>query len=38
MIKVAVLGYGNIGSGVVQVLLNNKETIAKTAGDEIVPE
>ena len=37
MIKVAVLGYGNIGSGVVQVLLMNKETIAKKAGDEIVP-
>ena len=36
MIKVAVLGYGNIGSGVVQVLLKNKETIAKKAGDEIV--
>ena len=38
MIKVAVLGYGNIGSGVVQVLLKNKETIAKKAGEEIVPE
>ena len=37
MIKVAVLGYGKIGSGVVQVLLKNKETIAKKAGDEIVP-
>lgn len=37
MIKVAVLGYGNIGSGVVQVLLKNEETIAKKAGDEIVP-
>ena len=37
MIKVAVLGYGNIGSGVVQVLLKNKETIAKKAGDESVP-
>lgn len=37
MIKVAVLGYGNIGSGVVQVLMKNKETIAKKAGDEIVP-
>ena len=37
MIKVAVLGYGNIGSGVVQVLLKNKETIAKKAGDEVVP-
>ena len=37
MIKVAVLGYGNIGSGVVQVLLKNKETIAKKAGDETVP-
>lgn len=37
MIKVAVLGYGNIGSGVVQVLMKNKELIAKKAGDEIVP-
>ena len=37
MIKVAVLGYGNIGSGVVQVLLKNQETIAQKAGDELVP-
>lgn len=37
MIKAAVLGYGNIGSGVVQILLRNKEVIAKHAGDEIVP-
>lgn len=37
MIKLAVLGYGNIGSGVVSVLLNNKEVIAKQAGEEIVP-
>lgn len=35
MIKVAVLGYGNIGSGVVQVLSMNKECIKKTAGQEI---
>lgn len=37
MIKAAVLGYGNIGSGVVSVLLNNRETIAAHAGEEIVP-
>ena len=37
MIKLAVLGYGNIGSGVVSVLLENRELIAKKAGDEIVP-
>lgn len=35
MIKVAVLGYGTIGSGVVEVLETNKESIAKRAGDEI---
>ena len=35
MIKVAVLGYGNIGSGVVQVLSMNQECIKKTAGQEI---
>ena len=37
MIKLAVLGYGNIGSGVVEVLLKNKEFIAQKAGDEIEP-
>ena len=37
MRKAAVLGYGNIGSGVVSVLLNNRETIAAHAGEEIVP-
>ena len=37
MQKLAVLGYGNIGSGVVEVLLNNKELIAQKAGEEIVP-
>lgn len=35
MIKVAVLGYGTIGSGVVEVLETNRESIAKRAGDEI---
>ncbi len=36
MFKIAVLGYGTIGSGVVEVLDRNKEIIAKRAGDEIV--
>lgn len=35
MIKVAVLGYGTIGSGVVEVLETNKEHITQTAGSEI---
>lgn len=35
MIKVAVLGYGTIGSGVVEVLENNREHITQTAGEEI---
>lgn len=35
MIKVAVMGYGTIGSGVVEVLDINKASIAKRAGDEI---
>jgi len=35
MIKIAVLGYGTIGSGVVEVLQTNKDSIAKRAGDEI---
>ena len=35
MIKAAVMGYGTIGSGVVEVLSRNKETIAKRAGDAI---
>ena len=33
MIKVAVMGYGTIGSGVVEVLDINKNSIAKRAGD-----
>lgn len=36
MIKIAVLGYGTIGSGVVEVLETNKEVLAKRAGEEIV--
>lgn len=36
MIKVAVMGYGTVGSGVVEVLDINRSSIAKRAGDEIV--
>ncbi len=35
MSKVAVMGYGTVGSGVVEVLLNNREVIAKRAGEDI---
>lgn len=35
MINVAVLGYGTVGSGVVEVLENNKEEITKKAGEEL---
>lgn len=35
MIKVAVMGYGTIGSGVVEVLNINKSNIAKRARDEV---
>lgn len=35
MVQVAVLGYGTVGSGVVEVLENNREIIAKKAGDLI---
>lgn len=35
MINIAVLGYGTIGSGVVEVLDTNGESIAKRAGDQI---
>lgn len=35
MVKVAVLGYGTVGSGVVEVLEKNKDSIAKKAGAEI---
>ena len=35
MINVAVLGYGTVGSGVVEVLTTNKESIAKRIGDDI---
>lgn len=33
--KIAVLGYGTIGSGVVEVLTENSESIAKRAGEEV---
>jgi len=35
MIKVSVLGYGTVGSGVVQILRENAELITKKAGQEI---
>ncbi len=35
MINVALLGYGTVGSGVVEVLNTNQESINKKAGDEI---
>ena len=35
MIKIALLGYGTIGSGVAEVLDINRESITKRAGEEI---
>lgn len=35
MVKVAVLGYGTVGSGVVEVFHTNQESINKKAGEEI---
>lgn len=35
MIHIAVLGYGTVGGGVVEVIETNKEDISKKAGDEI---
>lgn len=35
MIKIAVLGYGTVGSGVVEVLNTNAKVIARRAGQEV---
>ncbi len=35
MVNIAVLGYGTVGSGVVEVINTNSEIIAKNAGQEI---
>lgn len=35
MIQISVLGYGTVGSGVVEVLSTNKDSITKRAGQEI---
>lgn len=35
MIKVAVMGYGTIGSGVVEVITDNREVIASRIGEEL---
>ena len=36
MIKIAILGYGTIGSGVVEVLNTNSESIAKRDRKSVV--
>lgn len=35
MVKVAILGYGTVGSGVAQVLLENKDAITHSVGEEV---
>ena len=35
IVNIAVLGYGTVGSGVVEVLTTNRETITKRAGESI---
>ena len=35
MVKVAILGYGTVGSGVAQVLCQNKDAIARSVGDAV---
>ena len=35
MVNVAVLGYGTVGSGVVEVLSRNADVLKKSAGQEI---
>ena len=35
MINIAVLGYGTVGSGVVEVINTNYDIIAKKAGEEV---
>lgn len=35
MVKVAVMGYGTVGSGVVEVIEKNKEMVQKKAGDTL---
>ena len=35
MVKIAVLGYGTIGSGVAEVVEKNREVLTKKAGEEI---
>ena len=35
MAKVAVLGYGTVGSGIVEVIKTNQELINQRVGDEV---
>ena len=36
MVKIALMGFGVVGSGVVEVLSENSERIARSAGDEVL--
>ena len=36
MVKIAVLGYGTVGSGVVEVIRTNQEVINQRVGEELV--
>ena len=35
MVKIAVLGYGTVGAGVVDVIYDNADIVAKNAADDI---
>ena len=35
MVKIAVLGYGTVGSGVVEVIRTNQEIINQRVGEEL---
>ena len=35
MINIAVLGYGTVGSGVVEVIERNQEQISRNTGEEV---
>ncbi len=35
MVKVAIMGYGTIGSGVAEILEKNRAQLAKAAGQEV---
>lgn len=37
-IKIALLGLGTVGSGVLKIIKNNKKKIRQTSGEEIIIE